>query len=341
MATFINRTKEITFLKNWLNREPNSLLFVYGPKSSGKTALINHLIEHHLDKNKMAINYMNLRGVLIYNFNSFLDTFFTKNTKGKLREILAGVSINLGFFKVGIEDEALLKQNPFRVMEGQLQKAKSKGIQPILIIDEIQNLKDIYLNGERYLLDELFNLFVRLTKELHVAHVLLLTSDSYFIEDIYEHAKLSRTTTYFYVNHLPKETVMDWLTQEGISIEDADYIFTQLGGCPWEIAESIGAIKDGQSVKQVCERFIKDSYARLFGFLLSLEDTNKKKLMHNIHQDLVNNEYAIILPSTPVVKSLIQEMVERDIWFYHYDEQRITANNQSMWWAIKRSLGAN
>lgn len=83
MAKFINRTKELNYLKNWLNREPNSLLFIYGPKSSGKTTLMTQLIDNHLDLKKMAINYMNLRGILIYDFNSFLDTFFTKTAKGK------------------------------------------------------------------------------------------------------------------------------------------------------------------------------------------------------------------------------------------------------------------
>lgn len=96
MARFINRTKEIKYLKNWIEQEPNSLLFIYGPKSSGKTTLITHLIDNHLDLKKMAINYMNLRGVLIYNFNSFLDTFFTKTAKGKknfMRYIQAHPSI--------------------------------------------------------------------------------------------------------------------------------------------------------------------------------------------------------------------------------------------------------
>ena len=46
------------------------------------------------------------------------------------------------------------------MMEEQIRKAKEKGIQPIIIIDEVQMLKNIYLNGERKLLDEVFNLFV-------------------------------------------------------------------------------------------------------------------------------------------------------------------------------------
>jgi len=34
---FINRTKELDFLAQWVNRKPQHNLFIYRPKSSGKT----------------------------------------------------------------------------------------------------------------------------------------------------------------------------------------------------------------------------------------------------------------------------------------------------------------
>ena len=37
MATFINREQDMRYLRQWLESEPDALLFVYGPKSSGKT----------------------------------------------------------------------------------------------------------------------------------------------------------------------------------------------------------------------------------------------------------------------------------------------------------------
>ena len=95
---------------------------------------------------------------------------------------------NAGFFKVSVEDDALLKKNPFRVMEAQLEKAVENGIRPVIILDEIQTLKDIYMNGERMLLDELFNFFVSITKETHLAHVILDSSDSFFISELHQNA---------------------------------------------------------------------------------------------------------------------------------------------------------
>jgi uncharacterized protein len=46
---FVNREKELYFLKKHFKSEPNSLLFIYGPKSSGKSSLLHQAVEK-LDK---------------------------------------------------------------------------------------------------------------------------------------------------------------------------------------------------------------------------------------------------------------------------------------------------
>jgi Predicted ATPase (AAA+ superfamily) len=40
-AAFINRSKELQYLYEWVSEDPDRILFVYGPKSSGKTTLMN------------------------------------------------------------------------------------------------------------------------------------------------------------------------------------------------------------------------------------------------------------------------------------------------------------
>jgi AAA+ ATPase superfamily predicted ATPase len=61
-------------------------------------------------------------------------------------------------------------------------------------IDELQKLKNIYFNGDgkgdKSLLNELFNLFVHLTKVRHLCHVICLTSNTLFIEEIYRNSKV-------------------------------------------------------------------------------------------------------------------------------------------------------
>lgn len=81
-------------------------------------------------------------------------------------------------------------------------------------------LKDIYLNGERRLIDEVFNLFVRLTKVKHLAHVVCLTSDSYFMEEIFSNANLAKTSTFYHIDHFDQEMTTKWLKSEGLIDEE-------------------------------------------------------------------------------------------------------------------------
>jgi AAA+ ATPase superfamily predicted ATPase len=57
----------------------------------------------------------------------------------------------------------------FRYITKVLMEIKKEGKQPILIIDELQKIGDLKLNG--FLIYELFNYFVSLTKHKHLYHV--------------------------------------------------------------------------------------------------------------------------------------------------------------------------
>ena len=49
---FIDREEEIEFFVDWFSEAPQRILFVYGPKSSGKTTVIEYVIEKKLLKEK-------------------------------------------------------------------------------------------------------------------------------------------------------------------------------------------------------------------------------------------------------------------------------------------------
>ncbi len=75
-APFIDREEEIAFLKSYFEEIPQRILFVYCPKSTGKTTLIEYVIENELDRRKYWINYLNLRRTLISNYENFIYSFF-------------------------------------------------------------------------------------------------------------------------------------------------------------------------------------------------------------------------------------------------------------------------
>ena len=338
MKDFFNRTREIQYFNDWFEGKPNAMLFVYGPKSCGKSTLILKVLEG-LNKKKYAANYIDLRGVLLYDFRSFLDTFFQKSKSDKLRGIIEGITINAGFFSIGVDDENMLKKNPFKVMEDQLERAVKKGKQPIIVIDEIQMLKGIYLNGERFLLDELFNLFARLTKVRHLAHVVLLTSDSFFINEIYRSSKLNKVAEYYRLDHFSKNEVLQWLSEAKIEPKDIEYIWKYLGGSLWEINRVLDKLKAGQAIRESVKYFLNEEHNRVDYFIKSLKlSPEEAKIMENIHKAIATRGFASQADYAAVITDAIIKMVKEEIWFYQADKQRITANSESIRWAIRKIL---
>lgn len=335
---FVNRQSEMQYVTSYLSREPNSLLFIYGPKSSGKSVLLQKIVGD-LPADRFIVNFMNLREVLIYDFTTFLDTFFPKTLYGKVKDVADGVTFNIGFFGLNVDDEKIVKQNPFKVMGDKLRAACARGKQPVIVLDEIQILKNIYVNSTRYLLDELFNLFVSLTKTGHVAHVVVATSDSYFIEELYNHAKLKKTMELYLVDHLSQSAVSEWLTGEGLTASDIDMVWHYLGGCPWEIQQFLQKRDRYDTLEEACIFFVNDEYGKLVDYAFKME-SHKEKILHAVIEKIVKDGYCSIgdMPEKEAGAELLKGMVAHDFWFYRTDQQKILANSQSLFRAFEKFI---
>jgi hypothetical protein len=145
------------------------------------------------------------------------------------------------------------------VMEAELKALNKNGIKPLIIIDELQALDFIYFNSQRELIKELINFFVAMTKESHLCHVLMSSSDGYFIEKLYNDSKLKKTSKLFEVDYLPKEDIVYWLNNLEKESKISDYVLTDdqieyiwyhFGGSIWEISTLLGDFlrisKDGK-----------------------------------------------------------------------------------------------
>ncbi len=118
-------------------------------------------------------------------------------------------------------------------------------------IDELQALKGIYINGQRELLKELFNFFVAMTNKSHLCHVLIASSDGFFIERIYNDSKLKKTSRFMEVAYLSKKDVTGWLSNleresaiKGYTLtpEQIERAWQTFGGSCWEISRFLGDI---------------------------------------------------------------------------------------------------
>ena len=316
---FWDREKEVKDLKAHIESEPNSILFVYGPKSSGKSTLLYHVVRE-LSKRKMFVKkydvyWYDLRGVMISTYNDVVELFFEPEDKEgqkviKEAQSLIGIPNVISFsVKSAIYNEIKNKEiDPFKYMEAVLRQRRKKHI---IVFDELQRLKDVYINGERKVVDALFNFFVRLTKVLHLSHVIVMTSDTFFIEEVYTSSSLKNTSIYYLVDYFDDETARKILVEEGLSEEDADYIVNMAGGVPWVMAEVTSNGDPREKVENLYLSFrsrLRETFGQLYEISEKLRDECKdlmKKMLKGYTPEIDGKD-----------RKCVKLLVEREVLYY-------------------------
>ncbi len=336
-APFIDREEEIEFFVEWFSEVPQRILFVYGPKSSGKTTVIEYVIEKRLLtekegwlRSKYWVKYLNLREALVASYGSFLDTFFIE-IKGEESEKEGKIGINL----IGLKAEVLQRiknkqENLFKVFIREIKGIVDSGKRPVLIIDEIQKLRDIYIsNGhrEKEFLKEFLNFCVRLTKETHLCHVVILTSNTVFIERLYNDAKLKETSKFRKIDHLSKDKVEAWLKIEGFKKEDIELVWEFLGGNIGRILEVIGIYKKGKDLKKFLEEQRWLAYSEIVDYLTEFEE-EEKEIFIKIVEKIVKDGFYSLEKVSRKEKRLLQKWAEKEILFYDPLELKVTGNSR-------------
>jgi len=353
----VNREEEERYLFERLKNGSSQILFIYGPKSSGKTTLIEYIVEEKLQKDKkFYVNYVNFRGYAIHNYNSFLNIYFQKiedENKPWIAKAKEKFSVNFGRIKgeitlpyegikIGLNFDLFEKvQNnevdPFDVLFETLKKLKSKGKIPVLIIDEVQELSDIYMNRDikkRYLLTEFFKFLIRLTKETHLAHIFVVTSSSIFIDEIYNNSKLAQTSEFFLIDHFDYETTKEWLEDEGFNQSEIDLIWEYLGGCPYNLITLLSNRKIFKE-KFNLEKYLKEQAMEMRGkisFTVSdeFETIEEKRFFKKLMKEIIDKGYAVKEDENELQKRVLKVAIEKDILFLKAKEGKIIFNSQIM-----------
>jgi len=335
---FYNREKELRYLKIYCQLEPNSILFVYGPKSSGKSAVMRRVIKE-LENSNIVFFYYNLRKYATPTKEEFLRVFFEKSDK---KYLLNKLELNLGVFKFGVEENFdfnnISLNDVFAKINESINTVVEEGKKPVLVIDELQKLKNIYFNGNKSLLNELFNFFVSLTKMEHLCHVICLTSDTLFIEEIYRNSTLKNASEYFLIDWLRKGTIRNILKEEGFDEEEINYALEYLS-LPYEISQLINNKKLGLSVEQTIRQWINVETDGLRFLIANMpEDLDENKIyeiLNKFKDNIKVKDYEIIK------RELIKEfkfLVENEILFYDVINGIIKPTSIIEWFAIKEVL---
>ncbi len=352
---FVDREQEEAYLLKLLSEEqPRAILFLYGPKSSGKTTLLEYIVENKLSKNpNLYVNYINFRGYAISNYSSFLKVYFypirEENQKGfgriltKIKLALSGVKgyitipktgvefgVSLDLFKAMENNEVDVFQVFFEALKGIAKKKK-----PVLIIDEVQELSDIYINADtkkKYLLTEFFKFLVRLTKETHLAHIIVSTSSSLFVDFVYNHSNLTKTSEFYLVDHFDYETTRKWLEKEGFKEKEIELIWEYLGGCPFDISMLLQARNlPGFDLKSYLIRQAEIASGQI-GMTISreFETEEEQNYFERLLKEILENGFAIKKDKDRLQDRVLEKGIEKNILFINPDKKKIIFNSQVM-----------
>ncbi len=264
-VTFYDREQEAKEIMDTLRMKPRLITFIYGPINSGKTELITHLIEELSDD--YVVFYINLRTKFLASYDDFIESLFememetdgtVKKGKKTLAELISsatkitGIPITREFIDYVFKDNK--PKNAFSYMIKLFEEVKKSGKQPVLVLDELQKIGDVNVNGS--LIYELFNFFIDLTKELHLCHVFAVTSDSLFIERVYSEAMLSERCKYLLVDDFDYRTTAAFLNHYGWGAREAEIAWHYVGGKPVSLVRLVN--------EKISEKKIEDVAGSMF-----------------------------------------------------------------------------
>ncbi|AEH07281.1 ATP-binding protein [Methanothermococcus okinawensis] len=361
---FFNREKEIKEITSILEGEPNQIYFIYGSINSGKTTLINHIINNKLDDN-YKVFYINFRTYLISEKKDFIEAIFStkkddfletiKDKSEVLNLITKGARILTGVPIPEVEFNKLFEErinDAFQYLNNIMLETRKNGKTPILILDELQMIKDITTNGQKYLLKELFQFLVSLTKEQHLCHVFCLTSDSLFAEYVYNTGELEGRAKHLLVDDFDKETslrFMDFLAKEILNKpelpkEQKEQIYSLVGGKPADIYNIIDEIRY-KKLDDILNQMLKVEVSKLNMFLEIMEyskpkieignniiEINKKDVLNALK--LFKNKYKI--PIKEISLHIYSYLIKENILFLNPTEETLKPQSFLVWNAIKR-----
>ncbi|MCL0077821.1 ATP-binding protein [Peptococcaceae bacterium] len=332
---FIDREKEIEFLKDWFESVPKEILWLYGPKSCGKTTLIEYVIENELfddfmlfKSKKYNVKYINFRGKAISNYDSFINSFITSEMKD---EKDLGVAIKLGMIEFSYSVYKRVQERRIDLFDALTEYFRKSKKTNVMVIDEIQVLEDIYINNERELIKEFLNLCVRLTKELHLCHVVILSSNTIFINRIYNEAKLKMTSEFKKIDHLNKDMAYEYLGVKGFSEEEKELIWEYLGGCIPRLQKMIRKKAQFSTLKEYLENEVELAKSEVKFFMLKKCSHKEIEIFKQIIKEILKKGYYCLDEENKQkdeYMSVIEKFSQIEILFFDPLTLKVTGNNR-------------
>ncbi|MBF0452309.1 MAG: hypothetical protein HQK75_16525, partial [Candidatus Magnetomorum sp.] len=111
------------------------------------------------------------------------------------------------------------------------------------------------------------NFFVAITKESHLCHVIIASSDGYFMKRIFEDSKLSKTSDFYAVDYLNESDIKYWLTHlesesaiTTLKLSDTqiNLIWKYIGGSVWEVSHLLDKLSNCAKNSSISNDLLND-----------------------------------------------------------------------------------
>ncbi len=349
---FLDREKEKRELKAILSGEPDVVYFVYGPINSGKTALLMQIFEELSEDYRVF--YINFRGVETRKYEDFVramfqprDESFWERLAKKADLIKAALEyaeklLEKVNFKFEVPSRLIKeffqpqesKRDVFGYLEVLMKELNKKGIKPVLVLDELQVIREIKKNGS--VIHDLFNFLVRMTKETHFCHSLCATSDCLFIEEIYTSARLEGRARYVLVDDLDRERA--YKVYEELGIEDKELVWNYVGGKFGDILGVLSYKRRGYSEREAVEEMVRIEAGRLKHLkLFRLADTEMREEIWEVLKIFCEKEVCRGKEAEKVLKKGTF-WIRENVLFYDPVRGEVRPQGRIIWKAIKREI---
>jgi len=282
MIEFHDREREIDEIKRILSFRPDSIYFVYGPINSGKSSLMDEVVKRLPED--YVVFFIDLRAQIVSNVEDFYDVLFSYEV-GLTRRITkfsdvisylisSAVKYFFGFpLPEKLVGKVLQKNKPknaFTYIFTILRELNAKGKKPVIVMDELQTIGDLKIDGP--LIYQLFNFFVTITKRHHLSHVFAITSDSLFLEKVYNEAMLHGRCDYLLVDDFDYDTTVEFLRKYGFNEDEVELTWNHFGGKPVYLVK---AIKNKHRLKEFCEEVLEDRFSSILYRFKALKRENE------------------------------------------------------------------
>ncbi|MBR9680068.1 MAG: AAA family ATPase [Candidatus Altiarchaeota archaeon] len=274
---FIDREKEIWRLGNVLSDPPNYILVVYGPKSSGKSTLMMRIARAFQDNSFVyydmrARHPKKIEDVLATERPGLVKRFRRMFRKKKFDD---GIEIRRSEMKAIRKGE----EDAFKPLLPVLRRMNK----PALILDEIQALQFGELSKES--ISSVLNFLVTITKRLHLAHAIIVTSDCLFVHEVMHLAALEEAAEFMFIGDLPENAVKAWLENEGLGKEERNRIFEMVGGRPYDLWVVLQHWRNEKNL-DILDQTVQRKAERIKFLLSMLPDKEKRRYLKDLKEML-------------------------------------------------------